>query len=133
MDIPMLNGVYMTHCQIHTLVDVLRRAGVQVTVAGVQLKNSIFAQGSRQINIVPDVVFEEQGVKWDAVSRWCYDTSIVNSTSSWCQQDDFDAVICPGGMGGALTLKDNEAVQRLILKYYQEGKIVSFICAGKTE
>ncbi|CDS02909.1 hypothetical protein LRAMOSA00311 [Lichtheimia ramosa] len=93
-----------------TPVDVLRRAGVQVTVAGVQLKNSIFAQGSRQINIVPDVVFEEQGVKWDA--------------------DDFDAVICPGGMGGALTLKDNEAVQRLILKYYQEGKIVSFICAG---
>lgn len=49
--------------------DVLRRAGVEVTVAGVQLKNSIFAQGSRKINIVPDVVFEEQGVKWDAVSK----------------------------------------------------------------
>ena len=41
-------------------------------------------------------------------------------------------MICPGGMGGALTLKDNEAVQRLVLKYYKEGKIVSFICAGKT-
>lgn len=54
--------------------DVLRRAGVEVTVAGVQLKNSIFAQGSRKINIVPDVVFEEQGVKWDAVSKsiGCY-------------------------------------------------------------
>ena len=49
-------------------VDVLRRAKVEVLVAGVKLKNATFAECSRGVKIVPDVEFEHQGQSWKPVS-----------------------------------------------------------------
>lgn len=33
-------------------------------------------------------------------------------------------------MGGATTLKDNKDVQKLVSLFYEQRKIVAFICAG---
>ncbi|KAI8148474.1 class I glutamine amidotransferase-like protein [Fennellomyces sp. T-0311] len=91
-------------------VDVLRRAKVEVLVAGVKLKNATFAECSRGVKIVPDVEFEHQGQSWKPA--------------------DYDAIIIPGGMQGALTLRDDKDVQKMISLFYESQKIVAFICAG---
>ena len=36
----------------------------------------------------------------------------------------------PGGMPGAVNLRDNEKVNEIVKKFYDEGKIVAAICAG---
>ncbi|KAI9269320.1 class I glutamine amidotransferase-like protein [Phascolomyces articulosus] len=91
-------------------VDVLRRAKVEVTVVGVKLKNSTVAECSRGVKIVPDVELQHEGQSWNA--------------------NDYDAVVCPGGMGGALTLRDDSKVQQLVATFYEKQKIVAFICAA---
>ena len=40
-------------------------------------------------------------------------------------------MIAPGGMGGAVTLRDDNDVQQLVASFYEKKKIVAFICAGK--
>ena len=40
-------------------------------------------------------------------------------------------MIAPGGMGGAVTLRDDKEVQQLVASFYEKKKIVAFICAGK--
>ncbi|KAI9492933.1 class I glutamine amidotransferase-like protein [Zychaea mexicana] len=91
-------------------VDVLRRAKVEVTVVGVQLKTPTVAECSRGVKIVPDAEFQHEGQSWKSA--------------------DYDAVVVPGGMGGASTLRDDTGVQRLISSFYEKQKIVAFICAG---
>ncbi|ORZ03065.1 class I glutamine amidotransferase-like protein [Syncephalastrum racemosum] len=91
-------------------VDVLRRAQVEVLVAGVALKEPTVAHCSRGVKIVPDVEFAHQNMSWNP--------------------SDFDAVIIPGGIAGATTLKDNKDVQKLVSLFYEQRKVVGFICAG---
>ncbi|KAL1926898.1 hypothetical protein VTP01DRAFT_5228 [Rhizomucor pusillus] len=91
-------------------VDILRRAKVDVTIAGVRLKNHTFAECSRNVKIVPDVEFEHQNISWEA--------------------KDYDAVVIPGGLQGAETMKNDPSVQRLVSSFYECRKIVAFICAG---
>jgi len=91
-------------------VDVLRRAEISVTSAGVGLKNGTYAECSRGVKILPDVEAEHIGISWD--------------------QDDFDAIIIPGGAGGAKILSENGLVQKLVSSFYEKQKIVAFICAG---
>ncbi|CAG8534801.1 4933_t:CDS:2 [Ambispora gerdemannii] len=90
--------------------DVLRRASIEVTVAGVALKEQTFATCSRGVKIIPDVPFENL---WPTVSP-----------------DTFDVIIVPGGLGGAKTISSNEHVQKLLANAHQSGKIVAAICAG---
>ncbi|CAO3692102.1 unnamed protein product [Umbelopsis ramanniana] len=91
-------------------VDVLRRAEITVTTAGVGLKNGTYAECSRGVKILPDVEAEHIGISWN--------------------QDDFDAIIIPGGAGGAKVLSESVLVQRLVSSFYEKQKIVAFICAG---
>lgn len=42
----------------------------------------------------------------------------------------YDAVVIPGGIPGALNLRDDSRVIELVKNYYNEGKIVAAICAG---
>ncbi|KAI8583577.1 hypothetical protein K450DRAFT_221782 [Umbelopsis ramanniana AG] len=91
-------------------VDVLRRAEITVTTAGVGLKNGTYAECSRGVKILPDVEAEHIGISWN--------------------QDDFDAIIIPGGAGGAKVLSESVLVQKLVSSFYENQKIVAFICAG---
>ncbi|KAG2180665.1 hypothetical protein INT44_003672 [Umbelopsis vinacea] len=91
-------------------VDVLRRAEITVTTAGVGLKNGTYAECSRGVKILPDVEAEHIGVSWN--------------------QEDFDAIIIPGGVGGAKILSESVLVQKLVSSFYERQKIVAFICAG---
>ncbi|KAI7850849.1 class I glutamine amidotransferase-like protein [Circinella umbellata] len=88
-------------------VDVLRRAKIDVTVVGVKLKNPPAATCSRGVKIIPDVEMNQSLIA-----------------------DNYDALIAPGGMGGALTLRDDKDVQLLVASFYEKKKIVAFICAA---
>ena len=44
--------------------------------------------------------------------------------------EEYDALVLPGGIPGALNLRDDDKVIELVKSYYNKGKIVSAICAG---
>lgn len=85
-----------------TTIDILRRAGIDVTVAGLG-KTQI--RGSHGITITADNKVDEAGA-------------------------DFDAIILPGGMPGAKNLAGSEKVKGLIAKMHSEGKLIAAICAS---
>ena len=86
-----------------TIVDLLRRAGVEVVTAG--LKPGV-VKASRGVQLVPDVTL-------DAVL-----------------QDDFDMVVLPGGMPGAAHLKDDARIVELLKRMAAAGKYTAAICAA---
>ena len=87
-----------------SIIDVLRRGGVDVTVAGVGSGSSVC--GAHDI---------ELGVDCAAVS---------------VSPDDYDAVVLPGGMPGAENLAASDPVLDAIRTVHAGGKIVAAICAA---
>ena len=87
-----------------TPVDLLRRAGVEVTM--VSVTGSRLVCGARQITVQADILFEEADFS------------------------DADLLILPGGMPGTLHLLDLAAVNEVIKKFAGEGKLVAAICAA---
>jgi 4-methyl-5(b-hydroxyethyl)-thiazole monophosphate biosynthesis len=88
-----------------TIVDVLRRAGIDVTVAGLT-PNVI--EGKHGMRIVPDKSIDDVSV------------------------DDFDAVAVPGGNPGYKNLRKDPRVINIIKKAFNSNKLVAAICAGPT-
>ncbi len=88
--------------ELTTIVDVLRRGGVTVTIAG--LKDGIIT-GSRGIKMQPDGSLD--GIK-----------------------ETFDIIILPGGSPGYINLGNDSRVIDLVNKYFRNGKIVAAICAA---
>ncbi|MDD2240607.1 MAG: DJ-1/PfpI family protein [Kiritimatiellae bacterium] len=86
-------------------VDVLRRAGIDVLLAGVGDATPTIA-ASRGVRIAPDSA-------WDAA-----------------EASRFDAIVIPGGMGGTQVLRRDESVKQAIRDFSEVGKIVAAICAG---
>ena len=86
-----------------TIIDLLRRAGVEVVVAGLQPG---IVKASRGTQLVPDTIL-------DTVLR-----------------DAFDMVVLPGGMPGAQHLKEDGRVQTLLKRLAAEGKYTAAICAA---
>ncbi len=84
-------------------VDVLRRAGIDVVIAGV---------GS-------ELVTSSHGVTVKA------DTTVEDLDSN----EQFSAVFCPGGMPGSVNLSQSWSVNEIIVKTAQTG-IVAAICAA---
>ncbi len=87
-----------------TVVDILRRAGVEVVTISVSGKKEV--TGAHQITILADELFE---------------------------QADFTklhGVVLPGGMPGTLNLMKHEGVNRILHQFDQEGKLVAAICAA---
>jgi 4-methyl-5(b-hydroxyethyl)-thiazole monophosphate biosynthesis len=85
-----------------TVVDVLRRCGVDVTVAG----------------LVPNLVNGSHGMKFAP------DKTIENVAVT-----DFDAVVCPGGPGYE-NLRKNPKVIAMIQEAFKSNKLVAAICAA---
>ena len=88
-----------------TIVDVLRRAEVDVTTLGVS--GAVNAQGAHGIDVVVDRPLDA------AAADECW-----------------DMVILPGGLPGAETLRDNPAVQSLVKAQHAAGRGVAAICAA---
>ena len=85
-----------------TPIDTLRRAGVEVIIAGV---GKTEVKGSRGIKIIADITLEEY-------------------------RDLPDAVILPGAIPGAENLHNSKAVADLIQRMRQGKKIIAAICAA---
>jgi 4-methyl-5(b-hydroxyethyl)-thiazole monophosphate biosynthesis len=86
-----------------TIIDLLRRAGIEVVTAGLQPG---IVKASRGTQLVPDTLL-------DSVLR-----------------DEFDMVVLPGGMPGAQHLKEDSRVQALLKRLAAEGKYTAAICAA---
>ena len=84
-------------------IDVLKRAGADVVIAGV---------GS-------DEITSSHGIK---VRTDCKIDDIFSY--------DFSAVFCPGGMPGAVNLAQSWKVNEIIINSYNNGAVVSAICAS---
>lgn len=87
-------------------VDVLRRAGVRVTVAGLEGPGVVTC--SRGVRIEPDLGLEE------ALARG----------------GEFDLVALPGGAQGAAALAASPRVRALLQEQDRAGRLVAAICAG---
>jgi len=83
-------------------IDILRRVGVEVTVAGLKSQP---VKGSRGLAVVPDV-------------------SVDELTAS------HDAYVLPGGGAGANHLSQSVKVSQLIMDAFEAGKIIAAICAA---
>ena len=86
-----------------TIIDVLRRAKAQVTVASV---DALQVTASRGVMIVADCLINE------------------------CKNDDFDMVVLPGGIPGAEHLRDNQVLKEILLRQSGAGKMYGAICAA---
>ncbi len=84
-------------------VDILRRAGVEVVLAGV---GSIEVVSSHRVPVRADQTLEE-----------------LNSA-------ELEMLVLPGGGVGVENLGKSEAVRALILKMSEEGKLIGAICAA---
>jgi len=87
-----------------SIIDVLRRAEIDVNVVSITGKSEV--TGAHSIKIVADQTFEETNF------------------------EDFDMIVLPGGMPGALNLKNHKGLQKQILDFHKTGKSLGAICAA---
>jgi len=85
-------------------IDVLRRMNFDVCIAS--LNDNLQATSSRNIKITADKKLSD------------------------CKNNKFKAVILPGGMPGAMNLKNNKDVIEIIQKAHSEGAFICAICAA---
>ena len=86
-----------------TIIDLLRRAGIDVTVAGL---DDGAITGSRGTRILPDSKLE----------------STVNS--------DYDMIVLPGGLPGADNLNNDSRIHELLQQMASSGRYIAAICAA---
>jgi 4-methyl-5(b-hydroxyethyl)-thiazole monophosphate biosynthesis len=85
------------------IVDVLRRADIEVVVAGLQPGP---VTSVRKITLVPDTTI-------DTISA-----------------DGFDMIILPGGQPGTDNLNNDSRIHRLLAEFQADGKLIGAICAA---
>lgn len=86
-----------------TIVDVLRRAEVDVTVAGLEPGP---LTGARGIQVVPDVAWAD------------------------VEPLDFDVLVLPGGLGGTLAMMEDERLLAGVRGFRERKRLVAAICAA---
>jgi len=86
-----------------TIIDILRRAGVDVTVAGIRTGE---LTGSRRIRLLPDAVLDD------------------------IKDNEFDAVVLPGGQLGVDHLRKDPRVIEILKKMNEKKKLIGAICAA---
>lgn len=86
-----------------TIIDLLRRAGIEVVSAGL---NPGVVKASRGVQLVPDLTLDS------------------------ALQDEYDMVVLPGGMPGAAHLKSDPRILRLLKDMAAAGKYTAAICAA---
>ena len=86
-----------------TLIDVIRRGGIEVVTAGVGAE---IIESAHNVKVIADTTI-------DKVSA-----------------DEFDLVVLPGGLPGATNLAKSEEVKNLLRVMDEKGKYVGAICAA---
>lgn len=86
-----------------TIVDLLRRAGIEVVTAGLEPGP---VKASRGVVLVPDRTLDE----------------VLN--------EDFDMLVLPGGQPGADHLDADPRVHALLRRYAEQGRYTAAICAA---
>jgi 4-methyl-5(b-hydroxyethyl)-thiazole monophosphate biosynthesis len=86
-----------------TVIDLLRRAGVEVVTAGLQ---EGLVRCSRGTVLMPDTVLEE------------------------VLADDFDMIVLPGGLPGADHLDADPRIHQLLRNMAEQGRYTAAICAA---
>ena len=90
-----------------TIVDILRRAGAQVTMASVEPgAPPAGIEGRTGIKVIPDRALSE------------------------VQGSDYEMIVLPGGLKGAQTLQKDPHVARLLRDSQKEGRYIGAICAA---
>jgi 4-methyl-5(b-hydroxyethyl)-thiazole monophosphate biosynthesis len=88
-----------------TVIDLLRRASIEVTTAGLVI-NPI--TGSHDIPVIADVYYKD------------------------ISHDDFDLLVLPGGQPGTNNLKKDPLILEWIENRFKKGKKIAAICAAPT-
>ena len=99
--IPLASG--FEELEAITLIDILRRAKINVIVAGV---NAQWIEGSHQIKIQVDALIKD------------------------IRSDNLDMILLPGGMQGTQGLCQSQYVQDLIKELNKRNKMIGAICAA---
>jgi 4-methyl-5(b-hydroxyethyl)-thiazole monophosphate biosynthesis len=86
-----------------TIVDLLRRAGINVVTAGLDERP---VKASRGTVLVPDAILEQ------------------------ALKDDYDMIVLPGGLPGANHLRDDERIQQKLKDMAAQDKYTAAICAA---
>ena len=86
------------------IIDTLRRAGIEVTIASVM--KTLHIKASRGVNIVADKLIGE------------------------CLHEQYDAIALPGGIPGAEHLRDSPELLTLLQAQKSADKVYSAICAS---
>ncbi|KAI4298463.1 hypothetical protein L6164_032018 [Bauhinia variegata] len=86
------------------LVDVLRRAGADVTVASVEPQLEVEAAGGTKL--------------------------VADTSISACSDEIFDLVALPGGMPGSARLRDCDILRKITCKQAEEKRLYGAICAA---
>ncbi len=87
------------------VIDLLRRAGINVKIAG----ESNIITCARGVKILPDILIDD-----------------INP------EDTFHAIVLPGGAIGTQRLNDNPVVEDLIKKQKAKHRIIGAVCAAPT-
>ena len=99
--VPLANGC--EELEAVTIIDLLRRAEVEVIVAGLEEGP---VKASRGTVFVPDTLLEQ------------------------IESDDFDMVVLPGGLPGADHLAGNPILANILKSMNQRGAYIGAICAA---
>ncbi len=84
--------------------DILIRGGCNVITVSVMGRKEV--KSSRGIRVIADELFEDINYK------------------------EGDIIILPGGMPGSKHLDEHKGLHKVILEYYNEGKLIAAICAA---
>ena len=88
-----------------TVVDLLRRAGVTVTM--VSVTGETLVHGAHGIDVRSDILFEEM-------------------------DKNVDLLVLPGGMPGTIHLKEHSGVTQILREFHEKEKMIAAICAAPT-
>ncbi len=89
-----------------TIIDMMVRAGYDVTVASAAFDGALTMKASRGVTLTAD----------------CKLVDIAD--------DEFDVIALPGGAGGAEVLRDSTVMIEILKQHIYEGKLVAAICAA---
>ena len=99
--LPISNG--FEEIETISIIDICRRAEIEVTIAAVE---DILTIGAHNVKITADCM--------------------INDVKS----EDFDMIVLPGGLPNAFTLADSEKVQDLLKNFKAQNKNIGAICAA---
>lgn len=89
-----------------TIIDVLRRAGIEVTVASANEGKKLQISGSNGTHILADKMLDS------------------------CAKNTYDLIVVPGGIPGSEHLAEHPVLDSLLRKQAEQGKLIGAICAA---